>query len=323
LGHATERPNFCHQALLPAYWWADIAIDHVDFTCHEVPKYSWQWIVQPYMRWIELVYAYWETSDPYLLDTARFVADAYCRFFWTNRPHRFVGRDALGVSGLLALYESTGEAVYLQRARGVLAEARRSYDQTEAYWPGHQSGCGPNGVARQASYDYIPMLLARLHVQLIEVAHGVLPSDEEEEAWQFIRCMVELARDRGGEGWILHAVSLSYMVLTALADHYPHEADTWIGLLHRWNEEHGMPEAHTGGKAYSWVISALHFDAWAWGATWEHGVLCVQPRGILKDPRAPDHATVWTPEGKVGLVLQEGTISSVGTVPCSVQVKPF
>ena len=30
LGHATERPDFCAGALLPAYWWADIAIDHVD-----------------------------------------------------------------------------------------------------------------------------------------------------------------------------------------------------------------------------------------------------------------------------------------------------
>ena len=323
LGHAAERPDLCDRALLPAYWWADIAIDHVDFTCHELPKYSWQWIVQPYMRWIELVYAYSETSDPYLLEAARFTADAYYRFFWTNRPHRFVGRDALGVSGLLALYEGTGEDVYFQRAREILAEVRRSYSQTDIYWPGHQSGCGPNGAARQPSYDYIPMVLARLHVQLIEAARGALPPEEEEEVWQFIRFMTEVMRDKGAGGWILRAVSLSYMVLTALADHYPDEAETWIALLNRWNGEYNMPEAHDGGKPYSWVISALRLDAWAWGATWEDHVLHVRPRTILKDPRAPKQATVWTPKGKVEFVFKDGKVSPVGDVPCSVQVEPL
>ena len=321
LGYATERTDFCEGALLPAYWWADIAIDHVEFTCHELPKYSWQWIVQPYIRWIELVYAYGETSDPYLLETARFTADAYYRFFWTNRPHRTVGRDALGVAGLLALYESTGEVMYLQRAREILAEARRSYGQTDAYWPGGQSGCGPNGVGRQDSFDYIPMVLARLHVQLIETARGTLPPEEEDAVWRFLRFIVEVVREKGGGGWTFRAVSLSYMVLTALADHYPDEAETWIGLLNRWNEEYGMPEAHDGGKAYSWVVSALRLDAWAWGATWEDGVLRVRPRTIVKDPRAPKRATVWTPKGKVELVLEDGTIRPVGDVPCAVEVE--
>ena len=28
-------------------------------------------------RWLELVHAYWETGDPYLLETASFTADSY------------------------------------------------------------------------------------------------------------------------------------------------------------------------------------------------------------------------------------------------------
>ncbi|MEW6752480.1 MAG: hypothetical protein AB1505_16060 [Candidatus Latescibacterota bacterium] len=68
------------------------------------------------------------------------------------------------MADLLALYECTGEEVYLVRSRQILAEGRRSYVQTEHYWPGHQSGAGPNGVARQPDWEYIPMVLASRHV---------------------------------------------------------------------------------------------------------------------------------------------------------------
>lgn len=152
-GNLIGSPTLTTDASLPAYWWADIAIDHVDFTVHEIPKYSWQWIVQPYLRWMGLVHVYWETGDPYLLETAKYAADSFYRFFFTNRPHRFVGRDCLPCAEMLALYETTGEEMYLLRMREILAEARRSYGQTEWYWPGHQSGAGPNGVARIPSND--------------------------------------------------------------------------------------------------------------------------------------------------------------------------
>lgn len=321
LGHAAESDGLCDEALLPAYWWADLAIDHVDFTCHELPKYSWQWIVQPYQRWLELVHVYWDTGDPYLLETARFAADAYYRFFWTNRPHRFVGRDALGVADLLALYEGTGEDVYLQRAREILAEGRRSYGQTDHYWPGHQSGCGPNGVARAADYDYIPMVLARLHVQMLEAADGALPEDEEEDAWGFVRFIAQLLEERGnGEGWVQRATSLSYVVLTALVDRFPEEEERWLTLLRQRNARHDLPAGHDGGKAYCWTISALRFDSWAWGAEWHDDVLHLYPTSLLADVRAPHRATVNTPRGAVDLVWENGQIRAVGGASVSLQV---
>jgi hypothetical protein len=319
LGNASEHPRYCEHAPLPAYWWADIATDHVDFTVHELPKYSWQWIVQPYQRWTELVYAYWQNGDPYLVETARFAADAYYRFFWTNRPHRSVGRDALPCSGLLALYECTGEEVYLRRVREILAEARRSHAQQEHYWPGHQSGAGPNGVGRQPSYGYISMVMARLHVQLIEAAQGTLPPEEEEDAWAFIRAMHETFSAKGrDDGWVMRAISLSYLPLTALADHHPDEAAAWIDRLREWNAFKELPDTHDGGKPYSWVVSALRFDSWAWGATWEDGTLHLQPHvGLLKDTRAPKTATILTPDGPVTVTYHEdGTVSAdqVGVV---------
>ncbi len=320
LGYTTGETRFCTHALLSAYWWADIATDHVDFTVHELPKYSWQWIVQPYMRWTELVYAYWETGDPYLLETAKFTADAYYRFFWTNRPHRFVGRDALPCSGLLALWQATGQYMYLQRMGEIIAEGRRSYGQTDDYWPGHQSGCGPNGVARQPSYDYIPMVLARVQTQYLEAMKGRWRSDEE-AGWDFIRSMLELVDSHEKGDWAKRAVDLSYFPFIAMAEHFPDEADYWLDMMNRWNAEMEMPDTHDGGKAYSWVMSAIRFDAWAWGARWEDGTLVLSPSTkLLEDPRAPETARIWTPEGWVTLAYANGEARAVSPKGFPVEV---
>lgn len=311
--------SLCAAALQSAYWWADIAIDHTSYTVHELPKYSWQWIVQPYHRWLEPVHAYHRTSDPYLLETARYAADAYYRFFWTNRPHRSVGRDALPVADLLALYETTGETVYLQRSREILAEVRRSYNQTEHYWPGHQSGCGPNGIARQPDWEYIPMVLARLHLQLLQTAGSSLPPDETVASWQFMRFMAELVQDRGGEGWVTHGVAMSYMVLAALADRFPAEAARWLDMLDQRNHQNGMPASHDGGRPYNWVVAALWFDSRAWNASWDDGTLHLDPHPRLLGLRgAPQQATVLSPAGPVPMRWRHGHLQA--SPPAGVRV---
>ncbi|MEW6752481.1 MAG: hypothetical protein AB1505_16065 [Candidatus Latescibacterota bacterium] len=57
LSRAAGVPALGEAAPLPAYWWAGVAIDHTNVTVHELPKCRWQWIVQPYHRWLELVHA--------------------------------------------------------------------------------------------------------------------------------------------------------------------------------------------------------------------------------------------------------------------------
>lgn len=312
LGDYTGDGRYNAHAPLPAYWWADIAVDHVEFTCHEIPKYSWQWVVQPYTRWVELVHVYWENGDPYLLETASFVADAYYRFFKTNRPHRFVGRDALGCAGLLALYEATGYELYLDRVRDILRYARQSYSQTGDYWPGHQSGVGPNGVARQPDYNYIPMLLAQYHAKLLAVARGTLPPEEEAEAYDFMRFMVAHVDEKGpGGSWDFRRTGMGYEVLAALADKFPAEADLWQETVNKWNDETGMPEAHDGAQPYTWVTAALRFDSWVWGAAWTNGTLRLEPKRVVLDhPKAPKTAQLWTPRGWITLRYDGTTVTA-------------
>jgi hypothetical protein len=311
LGDTTELSRFNDRALLPAYWWADIAIDHITFTVHEVPKYSWQWIVQPYQRWGSLIHAYWETGDPYLLNTATFAADSFYRFFWTNRPHRFVGRDALACEDMLLTYETTGDDTHLLRTQEILDEARRSYGQTDVYWPGHQSGSGPNGVAREEDNSYIPMVIGEMYSRMMPFLDDVQRKDDTE----FLKFLVKVVqeRDKGG-GWDMRRAGIAWIVLTTIADEDPDHADHWIEILKDWSAKTGVPEKHDGGKASSWVYSAVCLDAWAWKPRWVDGKLHVKVnKPLLEDPRAPKQAVVLTPRGRVTLIYKDGAVALTNT----------
>jgi hypothetical protein len=278
--------------------------------------------VQTYINWPDLVWAYWETGDPYLLETARFTADAYYRFFKTDRPHRVVGRDCLGVYGLLELYRSTAEDMYLDRARDVMAEVRRSYDQTQYYWPGHQSGAGTNGIGRHRDFDYIPTLQAMLHVLLLDT--GALPPQEQDECWRFVRFAMETARDKGRDtdpSWLERRTAQSYVALTALADRFPQEEREWVALLRRFNDHDGMPEIHSGYKAATWLTAAIWLDSWAWDARWLNGELHVRPHSIVADPRAPRVCSISTPAGRVTLTSEGGRVFAAADAPCRVVVE--
>lgn len=311
LGRGFGRPEFCRSAIAPCYWWADIPVDHVTSQVRELAFFGWQWIVQPYSRFMDVVHGYRETGDPYLLETAEIAADGFYRFYVTNRPHRFVGRDALPVYCLLALYETTGSSIYLDRARRVLKDARDSYGQTDAYWPGHQSGAGTNGVARRENYDYTPVLLARLHVLLLEKGGMAINEQERKESWKYIKEMLRLARDRGAEesnkDWFVYRMALEYSVIAALLCEFPEESAEWTALLRADNERFAMPESHSGGRAYSWVSGAMALDAVAWGAEWVDGSLTLDPiPSLLDDPRAPKKAVISTPNGLVEAEWENG-----------------
>ena len=326
LGYGTDTPALCAGALPSCYWRADIPIHHTDFTISEVPYFGWQWIVQPYTRFMSVIPGYWETGDPYLLETAELAADGYYRFYATNRPHRFVGRDVLPVEDMLDLYLTTGDNHYLKRIERILGDARHSYQQPEFYEPGHQSGAGPNGVARRTNYLYIPGLLSALHVDVLEAAGDQLSADDQKEYWAFANfCADLIAQEKwkpGDNEWGVFTAALLYGALSSLADHFPADAAKYETLINTHNTKFTMPDSHSGGRAYSWVSGALTLDAWVWGATWEQDALRLQPRArILSDPRAPKKATISSPKGPVEVEFSDGAAKVVKPVGFPVKIE--
>ena len=325
LGQATNTMKLCEAVLPACYWRADIPIHHTDFTISEIPYFGWQWIVQPYSRFMSVIPGYWETGDPYLLETAELAADGYYRFFTTNRPNRSVGRDTLPAEDMLLLYLTTGNRHYLTRVERILEQARKSYEQTDSYWPGHQSGAGPNGVARRENYIYIPTLLARLHIAVLEEAGEAITPEKRTEYMAFADQAVGLLETKwaGGENdWWPFAAALLYGDLPALADYYPDRAAKYEDLLCKYGEKFNMPESHSGGRAYSWITGALRFDAWVWGATWENGTLLLRPhKRILSDPRAPKKVVIQTPKGPVEFEYVDGQVKATGTLDFSVKIE--
>jgi hypothetical protein len=326
LGYGTDNTQLCAGALPSCYWRADIPIHHTDFTISEVPYFGWQWIVQPYTRFMSVIPGYWETGDPYLLETAELAADGYYRFYATNRPHRFVGRDVLPTEDMLDLYLTTGDRLYLKRIQRILGDARHSYDQPESYEPGHQSGAGPNGVARRTNYLYIPGLLSALHVDLLEQAGDQLSADEQKEYWTFTTfCTDLIAQEKwkpGDNEWGIFTAALLYGSLSSLSDHFPQDAAKYEALLNTHNTKFNMPDTHSGGRAYSWVSGALTLDAWAWGGTWENGELHLRPHArVLSDPRAPKKAIISTPKGPVEVKFADGTVKPTKATDFPVKVE--
>ena len=74
----------------------------------------------PMQRVSGMVAAYLETGDPYLLDTARSVAESAYLWDRANWPRRSFGRDAAYIRGLIFLYQYLGDPGDLARAREAL-----------------------------------------------------------------------------------------------------------------------------------------------------------------------------------------------------------
>jgi transglutaminase-like putative cysteine protease len=137
----TGRPEYLADALNFSYFWADLMVDHTDFSIRQWVG-GWGWKTCAYSKFRDLIFAYLETGDPYLLDTAEMAAAAYWAWYRANWPRCAVGRDnfELGAWALLWRFfddpharERTHEFV---RMNAVVLKSRGSI--------GGQIGCGPH-----------------------------------------------------------------------------------------------------------------------------------------------------------------------------------
>ncbi len=71
----------------------------------------------PKFRFGGFVYGYLETGDPYLLELARSLAGVYMAMEWALQPRSAMGRDTYPLTSLMALWDYSADALYLDFAR--------------------------------------------------------------------------------------------------------------------------------------------------------------------------------------------------------------
>ncbi len=139
--YLTGDPGLYRDALDYCTYWADLAVDHTDFTVHQWLG-GWGWKTCAYNKFRDVLFAYLETGDPWMRDTVEQTADAYWAWFRANWPRNAIGRDAFEVSGwaLLWRYLRTEQArdrlLELSRMIRLVVDARGS--------SGGQMGVGPH-----------------------------------------------------------------------------------------------------------------------------------------------------------------------------------
>lgn len=204
----TGDPLLYQDALDYCYYWADLAVDHTDFTVHQWVG-GWGWKTCAYSKFRDVWAAYLETGDPWLRDTAEMAADAYWAWFRSNWPRAAIGRDAfeVGAWALLARFGATGCAPERVRAfhhmiHTVLAE-RGSI--------GGQMGAGPHPGWHSSLYMTGVVMISLLETYEMALERGEIPeklwSDLERLHQQYRRDDVELFPSNLGlprEKWSWH-----------------------------------------------------------------------------------------------------------------------
>lgn len=156
-------------ALAYCYYWADLAVDHEDFTVHQWLG-GWPWKTCAYMKFRDLVYGYLETGDPYLSDTAENVADAYWMWFRANWPRSAIGRDMFPSADWAVLrryFDSDRSRRRTHQLVGMLRDVVESRGT-----PGGQMGAGPHAGYVDALYMSGICMAACLDMAEAEIEAG-------------------------------------------------------------------------------------------------------------------------------------------------------
>ncbi len=124
LAYWKTDPALYRCALNNGYCMADAGMDHSRDIIHYHGDHDhWKTFSMIYQRFTSMVTSYIETGDFYLLESAQAVANHYMALHNQNWPRRGMGRDAEPLSGILALYDYTGDEHYLQFARNFAEHA--------------------------------------------------------------------------------------------------------------------------------------------------------------------------------------------------------
>ncbi len=165
----TGRADLYSASLDYCYYWADLAIDHRDFTVHQWVG-GWPWKTCAYSKFRDVLMGYLETGDPYLLDTVEMAADSYWAWFRSNWPRCTIGRDAFELGGWALLRRYLGSERARERTREFVRMIRSVLDSRESV--GGQMGAGPHPGYLSSLYMTAIAMCSLLDVAEAEVEEG-------------------------------------------------------------------------------------------------------------------------------------------------------
>lgn len=316
-------PDCYEDGLNYCYYWADIAVDHTNFTVHQWFG-GWGWKTCAYNRFRDVLYGYLETGDPYLLDTAEMAAEAYWAWFRTNWPRCTIGRDSYEVAGwaMLWRYQRTEHAK--ERTRELIRMISQVLDTRGSV--GGQMGAGPHPGYHSSLYMTGVCLISCLEALDAEAEAGNLPAAAEALLPRLLKMEERFNRDdvewfpseyklpRKGWGASAHAnwAAMAMRIYTQLGRIYPNERARVERGLKRV-AEHEAPSIEqwgSWGRLSSNLVNPLYHDALLLGAKLRNDTIEISP---LLPPRAlPPQQTVSTPFGELTVkVATEGTTHHV------------
>ncbi|NQU12126.1 hypothetical protein HQ590_15125, partial [bacterium] len=166
--YRTQRRDYYEAALHHAYAFADVGMDHADFT-HQIvdmPKGSISLVLQ---RNLGMLAAYLETGDPYLLRCAESMANTAEAIDRSNWPRRSYGRDGAYIRSLIRLYDVTGQRQWLERAGEACRRAAQCQRPDGSF--GDQGGTtGPHGHLSQIIKPWMNSILSEVFAIYLERA---------------------------------------------------------------------------------------------------------------------------------------------------------
>jgi len=331
--YRTGRRDLYEAALHHAYAFADLGIDHTDFTqqISGMPRGS---VAMPLQRNIGMLAAYLETGDPYLLHVAESMADAAYAIDRSNWPRRSFGRDSAYIRSLTRLYDVTGQTFYLLRAGEAcrrVAQCRRpdgSFgDQGATY--------GAHGHLGQIIKPWMNSILSEVLVEYLERAGSdpavetsllqtadwllsALLEDEDGAYWPYQIAWGRNVEDptsrwRPNEPPRAHPtgdVQLDYNARTLLwlsrRTGDPKYVRAWRATYQRrlrLSARSGNPYHSTYGEVKIPDNFPWH-EAHLWGARWEDGQVVFAPQlELLETGR---EATIELPDGGILRVRRTG-----------------
>ena len=187
--YRTSRRDLYEAAVHHAYAFADIGIDHADFTQQiaGMPRGSVSLVLQ---RNIGILAGYLETGDPYLLRVAESMADTAYAMDRSNWPRRSFGRDSAYIRSLTRLYDVTGQTFYLQRA-GEACRRVAQCQRPDGSFADQGGTYGPHGPVNEIIKPWMNSILSEVLAEYLER----VGSDPTVEA-----CLVKTA------DWLLSAL---------------------------------------------------------------------------------------------------------------------